>query len=175
MPHLDQPLCYNLPEELGVLIVEPQVVHYLLERRQKGFWSKEAGGQLFGIYSENEMRIVEATGPRPTDRCGMYHYWPDRESEKAEIKDRHRKGLHFLGDWHTHKQRHPCPSSTDIESVQEMVIKSTHHLPGFLMLIVGNEKPPLGFHVSFHTVLDWVELRSTSYQGAKRRKRVIIA
>ena len=44
----------------------------------------------------------------------------------------HAKGLHFVGDWHTHPEAVPTPSSSDIRTIKEAVAKSRHHLHGFL-------------------------------------------
>lgn len=97
------------------------------------------------------MKVVEATGPRPTDRRSLYNYEPDRNAEKVEINDRFAQGLHFVGDWHTHRQRRPIPSSTDERNIAELVRFSSHDLAGFILVIVGQAWFPEGLHVSFHS------------------------
>jgi hypothetical protein len=59
--------------------------------------------------------------------------------------------LHFVGDWHSHRQRYPSPSTTDIESMADMVKRSDHSLVGFILVVVGTAKFPAGLHVSVHT------------------------
>lgn len=46
----------------------------------------------------------------------------------------------------TYPEDVPTPSSDDLTSIAEVVRKSTHHLPGFLLLIVGQEPFPQGPH-----------------------------
>ena len=62
----------------------------------------EAGGQLFAKLIRNQIRIEQATGPRPSDKRARMHYVPDRRAEQSEIVRKHKDGLHYVGDWHTH-------------------------------------------------------------------------
>jgi integrative and conjugative element protein (TIGR02256 family) len=94
--------------------------------------------------------VEEVTGPRPGDRRSRTSYVPDRAAEQAEILDCHARGLHYVGDWHSHPDAQPTPSITDLESIAECVTKSAHALNGFLLIIVGQSDPPEGLHVSIH-------------------------
>ncbi|MGZ8416477.1 MAG: Mov34/MPN/PAD-1 family protein [Methyloceanibacter sp.] len=93
---------------------------------------------------------ARATGPRLTDRRTRCSFRPNRPSERREIECFFDKGLHYLGDWHTHPQARPRPSGTDIESMSEMVRQSRYELEGFLMVIVGTSELPEGLWVSLH-------------------------
>lgn len=62
----------------------------------------------------------------------------------------HRRGLHFIGDWHTHPERIPTPSRSDIRSIRQAVLRSKHHLNGFVLLIAGTEKFPTGLYVAMY-------------------------
>jgi integrative and conjugative element protein (TIGR02256 family) len=64
----------------------------------------------------------------------------------------HSLGLNFIGDWHTHPERVPNPSTSDIRSIREAVTRSTHHLNGFVLLIAGTEAFPLGLFVKLYGV-----------------------
>jgi len=70
----------------------------------------------------------------------------------------HRNGLHFVGDWHTHPEAIPTPSSSDIRTITEAVAKSRHHLFGFLMIVVGSGDFPTGLHVSLNTASSHLRL-----------------
>ena len=142
---------YPLPDERGLVRFRPSVVAHLWRHRQSRLWRSESGGQLFATVSDQLVEIVEATGPRRSDCRSLFCYVPDREAERVEIRERFAEGLHFVGDWHSHRQRHPLPSTTDVESMVDMVRRSDHSLAGFLLVIVGTTKFPAGLHVSFHT------------------------
>lgn len=131
---------------------EPVLAH-LKKHFQNTDISAEAGGQLFAsIYSDGSHWFVScATGPRPSDRRSRFFFRPDRRLEQREIWAEFEKGNHYVGDWHTHAERYPKPSSSDSKSMTEMVRKSTHQLPGFLMVIVGTIPPPIGIWISIHS------------------------
>jgi integrative and conjugative element protein (TIGR02256 family) len=120
--------------------------------RQRRFLSREAGGQLFARVRKNDWDIITATGPRAGDRRGRFSFWPHRASEQGEIFEHHARGLDYVGDWHTHPEDTPNPSTDDLTSIAEVVRRSTHHLPGFLLLIVGRRAFPDGLWASFHSV-----------------------
>lgn len=147
----DEGLEYELPNALGILRLERPVVEHLYKHRQNRPWRREAGGQLFATLQDGVVRIVEATGPRTTDKRTCWSYVPDRAAEQTEIRVRYLEGLHFVGDWHTHRQRLPQPSGTDRDSVADMVRKSAHDLSGFFLIIVGTEPPPDGLYVELFT------------------------
>ncbi len=128
----------------------PALIAKFMRHRQRFRWQREAGGQLFARITGPLIEIVEATGPRPTDQRGRYHYHPDKWAEQHEIDDRFTGGLHFVGDWHTHAQRQPEPSSTDLRSIAEMVQRSRHDLNGFVLVVLGTADPPEGLYLAVH-------------------------
>jgi len=118
------------------------------ERRQQANGNdplehREAGGQLFAAFSDDAVIIKEATGPRWTDR--RHH---DRKAEQREIVGHHARGLHYVGDWHTHPSMRPSPSDLDYQSIRDSVRQSAHQLDGFVLIVVGTLRAPEGFHVS---------------------------
>src|ERR1700682_2192750 len=132
------------------LLFTPKVLAHFRRHQQRRFFNREAGGQLFATFANNEITIVEATGPRRTDRRSRYSYIPDRTEEQREIVERHPLGLHFVGDWHTPPEHHGCPSSTDLSSIRETVRKSRHSLNGFVLVVIGYSALPASMHVSLH-------------------------
>ncbi|WP_157790955.1 Mov34/MPN/PAD-1 family protein [Bradyrhizobium elkanii] len=120
--------------------------------RQKRFYHREAGGQLFARVRGDDWEIVAATGPRSRDRRGRFSFRPHRDSEQEEIYHHHALGFDYVGDWHTHPEDEPTPSPEDLWSIAEVVRRSTHHLAGFLLVIVGRRPFPDGLWASFHFV-----------------------
>ena len=126
------------------------VIEHVERHRQNTCWRREAGGQLFGQIGDEGWRVVVATGPRRSDLRSRFGFVADRRAEQREIDQLFANGLHYVGDWHTHPQEMPRPSSTDLTSMQKMVSASRHELPGFLMLIVGTLQSLEGLWLSFH-------------------------
>lgn len=141
---------YPIGNSGQVLVVPEEIVRKFRQYRQKRWYQREAGGQLFARLSLPRIVIEEATGPRDTDRRTRTSYVPDRAAEQREIDSRHPEGLHYVGDWHTHPEALPGPSALDIASISDSVRKSTHALNGFLLVIVGQAEPPRGLLVSVH-------------------------
>jgi integrative and conjugative element protein (TIGR02256 family) len=125
-----------------------KVIDHFDRHRQTRFWHREAGGLLFAKFDLPNIIIEDATGPRRTDRRSRYSYSPDVHAEHREIEQRFRRGLHFIGCWHTHPEHWPTPSSTDIRNTSECVRRSRHALNGFVMAIVGRAEIPQGLYVS---------------------------
>lgn len=143
-------LVYPVPDSAQRIIFPPEVLTHFQKHRQLGGHSVEAGGQLFARFEGEQIHVVEATGPCRTDRRSRFSFLPSRKREQTDIASRYRKGLHFIGDWHTHPEDVPRPSSTDIESINDCFRKSKHELSAFVLVIVGRHAPPDGLHVSLH-------------------------
>lgn len=115
--------------------------------RQHSSSSKENGGQLFARFFEDGVHVEVATVTRGSSRRTRFGFWPDRKAEQAEITQRFKSGLHYIGDWHTHPEATPSPSCADETKMLEIYRKSTHELPFMLMVIVGRANPPSGLYV----------------------------
>ena len=143
-------LIYQIGSSGQQLLLDAGVMRRFRKYRQMRWYQKEAGGQLFATLESNRVIIVEATGPRKTDRRTRFGYLPDRAAERQEIVERHAKSLHYIGDWHTHPEQLPQPSHLDLESIAECFRKSKHHLNAFVLVVVGTKRLPDGLSVSIH-------------------------
>lgn len=132
--------------------------------RQTGY-RKEAGGQLFATFDGATTHIEHATGPRRSDRGGRGFFLPNRRAERREIRHRFKSGLHYVGDWHTHAEYRPTPSSTDVDSFREMFCKSKHSLASFVIIIVGLDRGPEGLYVGLCNGQQVVRLKAADNDG----------
>ena len=130
----------------------PDVLTVFETHRQTGWFNREAGGQLFAEIEGDVWRVAAATGPRSADRRGRFHFWPDRKAEQREIDQHFAAGLEYVGDWHTHPQKTPVPSYSDISSIEKVVRESSLNTIGLVLCIVGLEPFPFGLYVSIHTL-----------------------
>lgn len=166
-------MCFPVGTSGQVLVLRRPVLGRFARYRQHHCWQTEAGGQLFAKLSGNLIDVVEATGPRASDHRCRWRYEPDKGAEQREIDEHHARGLHFIGDWHSHAQRLPVPSGLDIVSMAEMVRRSRHHLNGLVLIIVGSSPAPEGLHVSVHDGEDNVRLQPSidaAIDGRTRRR-----
>lgn len=137
---------------------EESVIACFERHRQIKPSDPEAGGQLFARYSDGEVLVCKATGPKEDDKRGRFFFLPNRRSERAEIIKNHEDGLHFIGDWHTHPEVIPNPSGEDLKSIKNCYRQSKHSLKYFVMVIVGTAPFPHGLSVSTHSVTESVFL-----------------
>lgn len=118
------------------------------ESNRQGKWlSREIGGQLFARFVGDVVRIEAATITKGRSRRNRFGFLPDRSAERADIKAMFDRGLHYVGDWHTHPEPIPSPSSEDKTKMLEIFRESTHELDSMLMVIVGQEALPDGLFV----------------------------
>lgn len=130
------------------LVLTDVAAHHLYAHRQRTWRDLEAGGQLFARFKHATILVERITGPRRSDQRHRTTFIPDRQAERGEIQRLFRQDLHYIGDWHTHPERHPAPSSIDLVNFAEMVRCSHHHLNGLVMIVVGMFGPPCGLNVS---------------------------
>ncbi|MBN8503363.1 MAG: Mov34/MPN/PAD-1 family protein [Burkholderiales bacterium] len=127
----------------NVLLTE-NCVSELMRHRQSSGSSRENGGQLFARFVQDGVQVEVATVTRGFSRRTRFGFWPDRKAEQADINQLFERGLHYIGDWHTHPEEVPSPSATDEQKMQEIFRKSRHELPFMLMVIVGQAVFPRG-------------------------------
>jgi len=140
-------IAYTVGTSGQTLILTDPVLAHFDRHRQVTLGSKEAGGQLFARIDRDNIIVERVTGPRSTDRRSVFTFIPNRLAERREIKRLFKRGLHYVGDWHTHPEAHPTPSATDLNSFKEMFRKSRHQLERFVMVIVGTSSVPDGLFV----------------------------
>jgi integrative and conjugative element protein (TIGR02256 family) len=143
-----QTLTFLVGNSAQILIIKPAVLSHFRKHQQKRRFHSEAGGQLFARFSSAQVAVEVATGPRKSDFRTRTLYIPDPIREQQEIDDWHKKGLHYVGDWHSHPEPRPRPSRNDSESIRDSFRKSKHHLNGFLLIIVGTDSFPAGLYIS---------------------------
>ena len=122
-------------------------ISHMMAYRQLTVGDTEAGGQLFARLSEGRIDVEVATGPNPADRRSRFYFAPSRVHERREIRKLHQRGLHYVGDWHTHPQKVPSPSDVDLHNISEIFKQSRHSYAGILMVILGQLEPPAGIYV----------------------------
>lgn len=151
-------LRYTMVDSGQVLVLSDAVVEHIVSNCQSRPGQTEAGGQLFATFEDSTVLITRATGPRKADHRSRFRFVPHRISERREINQHYKAGLHFVGDWHTHPQTVPRPSDIDLSNITDMFKKSRHGLAGFVMIISGTMPPPDGLYVAICDERQCIEL-----------------
>jgi integrative and conjugative element protein (TIGR02256 family) len=133
---------------MGVLItLTDECLGVFSSQRQIGWRAKEIGGQLFARFTPESVDVTVATITKGKSRRTRFGFFPDRDAERADVLSLFKRGLHYLGDWHTHPQDFPTPSSTDERKLRDIFINSNHELPFMLLVVVGTTTTPKGLYI----------------------------
>lgn len=132
------------------VILCSSVIEQVTRYRQICHDAPESGGQLFAHITSSEIVISCATVPYKEDRRSRFRLTLDRWRQKLDIRQLFSKGLHFVGEWHTHPENYPSPSEMDLANMRECFVKSKHQLHSFLMMIVGTDTSEKGIWLSQH-------------------------
>lgn len=129
------------PESGQLVFFTPEVLS-VFKRFLQGDCDAEAGGLLLGHVRDIHLEILEATTPTPMDRRFKYLFerLPFGHRVVANRRWNASKGLiRYVGEWHTHPQDHPVPSTTDIYEWEKL---ARHRLDGrpLLAVIVGRRE-----------------------------------
>lgn len=141
-----------------ILRIEPQALGTIERFRQTGRSASEAGGMLLATIEPNLVTIARATEPTATDRRSRFAFIPALGNQQRIIDKQFRSGLHFIGEWHTHPEPRPTPSSIDLRSMADCFRESRHQLASLVMLILGTEASFEGLWISLHTNTDFRRL-----------------
>jgi integrative and conjugative element protein (TIGR02256 family) len=123
--------------EVGAnILIETRVIDQLQGWRQIVSSSAEAGGILLGFRRAHHLHVIEATSPASADKRSRFSFW----RRDAEHQTRATRGwirtsgtLDYLGEWHTHPEDIPRPSSIDRQQWQ-IICNSTTEAMAFVIV-----------------------------------------
>ncbi len=133
---------------LQTVMVLPAALEHICRHRQLGARSTEAGGQLFGYVALDMIKVSKATGPYRYDQRSRVHYRSHPRAAQEAIAAQAKHHLFYLGEWHTHPEDCPIPSSSDLETMGRLMFNSTLNTNALLMLIVGRRPTDFGLSLT---------------------------
>lgn len=148
----------HLDDITQTLRIAPLALRHMYRYRQLTPWATEAGGQLFGTIDTGQICVVNVSGPYAGDERSRFCYRSDPVAAQRAIEERHRQGLLYLGEWHTHAEAHPNASSLDTDAMGRLTAFSQLNSSALLMLIVGQARGAAGlgvWSVSTASVQQW--------------------
>lgn len=87
-----------------------------------------------------------------------YFFRSDPRVAQRAIETHARRGMLYLGEWHTHAQDIPTPSASDFEAINSIWRRSRLNATGLLLMIVGRIPGPEGMALYCQIRTGWVEL-----------------
>ncbi len=137
----------HLADTPQTLSIAGQVLQHVGRYRQSVPWAKEAGGQLFGTVNTAKICVTDASGPYPGDERTRFRYRSNPAAAQRAIEDRHKRGLLYLGEWHTHAENYPVVSGLDDDAMRRLIASSQLNSNALLMMIVGRARTSQGLAV----------------------------
>jgi integrative and conjugative element protein (TIGR02256 family) len=125
-----------------VFKLDAPVVRRLHDFRQTQCVSREAGGVLLGRWLRESEHVVvdELTTPMRGDRRGRTSFHRAAQAHQQRI-DRAYAESHgtcgYLGEWHTHPEADPTPSSVDLDDWRRRLRDDRVDVPHLFFVIVG--------------------------------------
>lgn len=127
------------PDTNQLIYLQQQPLEVFSRYVQEGQYSKEAGGILLGHVRGQHLEIIEATEPTAWDKRFrfLFERMPHLHRQLAMKRWKESNGLvRYVGEWHTHPQNHPTPSSVDLHEWQLLSSSRQDGRP-LLAVIVG--------------------------------------
>lgn len=124
----------------GETWIGPSVQKLLVDFRQLGSRTREAGGILLGYRRGPHLEVAEASAPMARD-VRRHHGFERKDPGHQALSDRHWEAsggtMDYLGDWHTHPARIPSPSSIDRREWEKL---HAHYRLPLVFVIVGTHE-----------------------------------
>lgn len=121
-----------------LVVFKTHAVIRLLHHRQVKLQAREAGGVLIGERRGKHLAVCCVSEPGRGDKRKRYLFIRKGKHHQSLVDSRFRESQgtqQYLGEWHTHPEDHPSPSSMDIKSWKTKVDDSRP----MIILIIGRK------------------------------------
>lgn len=130
---------WSTPDRRVLVYFAPSVVKTFTRHRQRYSRQPESGGVLLGRRRGRHLEIVNATSPFQSDkrwRTGFVRERGGHEIEATRLWFTSGGEIDYLGEWHTHPEALPLPSSVDRREWRQLTLRPMRSTP-LVTAIVG--------------------------------------
>lgn len=127
-----------------IVDIEDGVLTTFQSFEQQQMWSKEAGGILIGkkLMDAEHYVLSAVSTPTKQDKRTRFSFTRSKQSAQRYI-DKHwteSGGIeNYIGEWHTHPEINPLPSSIDKSLIRQVVSDKSSPFSKVLLVIVGQK------------------------------------
>lgn len=116
----------------------------ILRYRQTEAAAPEAGGVLLGRYilDTSDVVIDDITTPAGEDARGRFSFKRSASAHQRAIDEAWNSSMgriHYLGEWHTHPEPDPMPSSVDVGDWKRRLKADRFDADSLVFVIAGTE------------------------------------
>lgn len=116
------------------------VIEIMENHKQNNRKSPEAGGILLGQVNDNSIYIMKASAPTIHDKSSRTSFERNKDIAQGiieyEFTNSSNKTI-YIGEWHTHPEKHPKPSVTDLKMIFDQYHKNDLNEPFLILIIQG--------------------------------------
>lgn len=132
---------FLLPNK-GVIKISSGALKLLNKFRQIDTSNKEAGGVLLGrfILDSNNIIIDKVTSPQSKDRRSRFSFRKLDNYHQNRITQEWTESegkINYIGEWHSHPERHPTPSSLDVQEWKRKSKEDVYDHDFLVFIIIG--------------------------------------
>lgn len=145
-------------EKIGLsLEADDKLLNSLVEKG-KSYYPNEFGGFLVGYYSDENRRlhITDTILPK-SFKASKYSFERSTKGIEKKLENYFKETpmKFYVGEWHTHPDNSPIPSSTDVSAINVIINNKNTYLGNPVLLIIGYSKTQVdfGFYVWFENKL----------------------
>jgi integrative and conjugative element protein (TIGR02256 family) len=129
----------------GVVEFNDEAFQIMQSHRQISPKAAESGGMLLGRLIDNNRDVVidRVTVPINEDKKWRFFFFRQKEPAQRIIEQvwsDSKAVTNYLGEWHTHPEDVPSPSSVDLAEWARISQKATFEQDFLLFVIVGRER-----------------------------------
>jgi integrative and conjugative element protein (TIGR02256 family) len=123
------------------LLIEDIVLSDVGAFRQVDLNAAEAGGILLGFRRGSHLHVTMATPPGPTDVRNKFSFSREDESHpRIALSEwsRSEETMDYIGEWHTHPEPDPLPSSLDLREWRKISRERAEPMVFMIQGILGS-------------------------------------
>lgn len=128
-----------------ILHIEDSALFKLYSYKQNQANQNEAGGVLFGkkIANTEEYIVSDISEPSKKDKQSRFSFVRDYRNTQKDINKKWKESegiVNYIGEWHTHPECNPFPSSTDKNLVRQLIDDNSNVFNKLFLVIVGMDE-----------------------------------
>lgn len=125
--------------ETTTLSISTEVLDKLYKYKQVNVNDKEAGGVLLGRITEDlsKYEIIDISEPCSKDTRKRFSFIRNKNKAQQIINKAFKESdgiVRYMGEWHTHPELYPTPSSVDIKLINDC--STFKYAPNMIFLII---------------------------------------
>lgn len=145
-------------DEIGLSLEADDKLLDSLVEKGKSHYPNEFGGFLVGYCSDDNKHLCITNTILPKKyKASKYSFERTTKDIDKELDSYYKETpkKFYVGEWHTHPNNSPIPSSTDISAINTIINNQNTCLANPVLLIVGYSKMQIdfGFYVWFKNKL----------------------